>query len=265
MTTLPLLAAVLAVSAPAGAQIVPAARIGAMLDGAPSLNGSAIPPLASIPAPAGAPAAAAAAPAAPDGSVVPPGLWATLPAPDAAALTWLSSRIPGLDAASVRVLPLEAADAMFAAAAAKSESPLDFFTDPAFRGQGSFYLASADLAALFARYEVHILTPPSGTMKDGGAFAMQGLVIGGGRIDALYDHDQFDFDNPMFPGYTYKVAGRVTERIQAPGDLTIEGVWVHAGFVTPRITRIVKTSPTEGRVETNYGSRVKPVAPIRRR
>lgn len=264
ITFLLLLAAVLAASAPARAQAGPAARIGALIESAPDMNGAAVPPLASISAPPGAAAAPQAQAPAP-ASVVPPGLWATLAAPDAATLAFLSSRIPGLNAGAVRVLPLDAADAMFAAAAAQAQSPLDIFTDPGFRGDGAFYLAPADLAALFERYEIHIVTPPSGTTKDGKPFVMQGLVIGGGRIDALYDRDQFDFDNPLFPGYTYKLAGRVTESIQAPGDLAIEGVWVHAGIVTPKITRIVKLSATEGRVETNYGSRTKSVAAIRRR
>jgi hypothetical protein len=57
----------------------------------------------------------------------------------------------------------------------------------------------------------------------------------------------------------------VTQRIQAPGDVAVEGVWVHAGIVTPRITRVVKLSATEGRVETNYGNRTRPVTAIRRR
>ena len=259
-----LLAAFVAASAPAGAQMVPAARIGAMLDGAPMMNGAAIPPFSSIPVPA---AAAAAAPEAPETvpSVVPAGLWATLSAPDAATLSFLSSRIPGLNAGAVRVLPLQAADAMFAAAAARAESPLDFFTDSGFRGEGVFYIAQADIQTIFARYEIHVLTSPAGTAKDGKPYAMQALVLGGGRVDALYDKDQFDFENPLFPGHSYKAASLVSQRINGPGDVAVEGVWVHAGLVTPKITRVVKLSATEGRVETNYGNRTRPVSAIRRR
>ncbi|HXT01226.1 MAG TPA: hypothetical protein VN915_11160 [Elusimicrobiota bacterium] len=258
-----LAAAVLAASVPAAAQTVPAARIDALLESSPAGLG-AVPPLSSIPAPVSAPAAEAPA-AAPLPSVVPAGLYATLKAPDATTLSWLSSRIPGLDAAAVRVLPLAAADAMFAAAADRSESPLDFFTDSGFRGSEIYYIAPADIQTIFSRYEIRVLTAPAGTAKDGKPFAMQALVLGGGRVEALYDRDQFDFDNPLFPGHSYKAAARITQTISGPGDVAVEGVWVHAGIVTPRITRVVKLSAAEGRVETNYGSRTRPVAPIRRR
>ena len=227
------------------------------------MNGAAIPPLSSIPLPPTAPAAPAAqAPATAD-SVVPPGLWAALAAPDAETLAWLSSRVPDLQAAAIRVLPLDEADAIFAAAVARGQSPLDLFTDPGFRGQGAFYLTRETLAALFARYELRVLTPASGTTKDGKPFAMLGFIIGGGRVDALYDLDQFWFDNPLFPDNRYKLADHVIERIQAPGDLTIEGIWLKYGLLTPKIQRIVKLSATQGRVETNYGSKIKPVHPIR--
>ena len=259
-----LVAALLAASVPGHAQTVPASRIRAFLERAPADFGVPVPPLSSIPVPADAPAAVAATPADVP-SVVPAGLWATLATPDAKTLSWLSSRIPGLNAGSVRVLPLAAADAMFAAAADRSESPLDFFTDSAFRGPEVFYLAQADIQTLFSRYEIHVLTSPSGTAKDGRPYVMQALVLGGGRVDALYDRGQFDFDNPLFPGHSYKISARVTQRINAPGDVAVEGVWVHAGIVTPRITRVVKLSATEGRVETNYGSRNQPVTAIRRR
>ncbi len=270
MSSIILLAVVLAAASPSHAQAGPAARIGALIEGVLQLGGAAIPPLSSIPVPA-APAATAA-PAASDApalppvpSVVPAGLWATLKAPDAATLAWLSSRIPGLDAGQVRVLPLEAADALFAAAVAQHESPLDFFTDAGFRGAGVFYLAPADIQTIFTRYEINVLTPPSGIAKDGKPYTTQALVLGGGRVDSLYDLDQFDFANPLFPENTYRSASRVTQRIQGPGDVTVEGVWVHAGIFTPRIERVVKLSPTEGRVETSLGNRTKPVTLIRRR
>jgi hypothetical protein len=70
-------------------------------------------------------------------------------------------------------------------------------------------------------------------------------------------------ENPLFPGHKYKLAERVTERIQGPGDMTIDGIWVRFGPVTPKILRIVRLSPTRSRVETNYGSLEKPVFVIR--
>ena len=75
--------------------------------------------------------------------------------------------------------------------------------------------------------------------------------------------DQFNFDNPLFPGHHYKLAQHVTELIQGPGDITMDGIWVHFGFMTPKIERVVRLTPTKSRVETSYGSLDKPVFVIR--
>ena len=56
----------------------------------------------------------------------------------------------------------------------------------------------------------------------------------------------------------------VIEGYAHPGDVKIEGAWIRMGLITPKILRVTKISPTEGRVETNYGTRVKPANPIRR-
>jgi hypothetical protein len=260
MNSLSLIALALAAAAPSRAQTGPAARIAAFVERAPEMNGAELPPAAAVPVPQ---SAAVQAPPS-SASVVPAGLWATLQAPDAATLAALSSRIPGLDAGAVRVLPLAAADALLDAAAARGQSPLDFFTDPAFRGDAAYYLDQAAVAALFARYDIRGLTPASGTTTDGRPFAVQGFVVGGGRIDILYNLDQFILENPLFPGHKYKLAERVTERIQGPGDMTIDGIWVRFGPMTPKILRIVRLSPTKSRVETNYGSLEKPIYLIRR-
>ncbi|MFI5360502.1 MAG: hypothetical protein ACHQ49_00920 [Elusimicrobiota bacterium] len=245
----------LAVCAPARAQSVPAERIEAFLGGAPEFNGAALTRLDSIPTP----------PSVPAGSIVSPALWSTLPAPDASTLTRLAARIPGLNVGTLRVLTNDAAEALLASAAAKAETPLEFFTDPAFRGGAAFYLDQATVAALFSRYDIRGLTPQSGRTKDGASYAVQGIVVGGGRIEILYDLDQFTINNPALPGYRYTLAGRVTERIQGPGDLTVEGVSVHWGLLTPKIERITELSSARARVKTNYGSLNEPVYPIRRR
>jgi hypothetical protein len=245
----------LSAAGPAAAQPSPAARIGALLHDAPAFEGAALPALESIPAPE-TPAAALAAPAAAD-SVVPAGLWSSLGAPDAATISSLTGRIPGLAAGSVHEVPVAAAEEMFDAAIAHGQTPLDFFTDPAFRGPRIYYFSKATVAALFARYDVRVLTPASGTTTDGKPFVMQALVIGAGRIDALYDHGPFKYDNPLFDNAEYTLDARVTEKIQGPGDFTIEGVSVKHGWFHPIIQRIVKTGPLEGRVETNLGNRTK--------
>jgi hypothetical protein len=244
---------------PAHAQAAPAARIAALVENSSEM-GAVLPPAASIPTPAGAPV-----PQVPADSVVPSGLWASLRAPDAAALAALSARIPGLEASAVRVLTIDAADALLDAAIARGQSPLDFFTDPAFRGAEAYYLEPATVAALFARYDVRGLTPASGTTTDGRPFAVQGFVVGRGSVEILYNLDQFTLENPLFPGHKYKLAGRVTERIQGPGDMTVDGIWVHFGLLTPRIQRITRLTTTKSRVETNYGGLEKPVFPLRRR
>jgi hypothetical protein len=249
-----------AACAPAFSQGNPAARVGALLDRAPGFSGEPLPVPIMV-----APPAVVSVPAAPAPAVVPAGLWASLAAPDAATLQWLAGRVPGLDAASVRTLTLEAADALFSAAVAQDLTPLDFFTDPAFRAQGAFYLSRETAAALFARYEMHAITPASGTTTDDKPFVMQALLVGNGRIDMLYDQDDFSFRNPVLDDDRYTLAARVTERIQGPGDLSIEGVSVKYGILKPIIRRITKISSTEARVETNFGSRDRPVLPIRRR
>jgi PPE-repeat protein len=263
--TLALLALGLAAgAAPVRAQAGPAARVNALLGESGGFNGAGLPPLSSVPAPDAPAASAPVAPPAPAASVVPPGLWATLAAPDAATLALLSARIPGLDAASVRAITMDAADAIFAAAAKQGLTPLDLFTDSGFCGKPIFYFSPAVVSELFVRYDVRVMTPPSGKDADGKPFAMQALVLGAGRLEALYDRDEIKFDNPIFDNDRFKLLGRVTMTISAPGDMKIEGVWVKHGIFWPHIQRVVKTSPTEGRVETNLGDRTKPSFPIRR-
>jgi hypothetical protein len=249
-------------SASAFAQAGPASRVGALLD----RSGLSVEPLPAPPPAAIAPAQDAAAPIpAPEEPVVPAGLWASLAAPDAATQQWLTARVPGLDAGSVRVLTFEAGDALFSAAMARGQTPLDFFTDAGFRTPGVFYIPQATVAALFGRYETRAMTPASGTTTDGHPFVMQALLVGNSRIDALYDQDKFSFNNDILDNDRYTLAGRVTERIQGPGDVTIEGVLLKYGILNPVIQRITKLSPTEARVETNYGSRTRPALPISRK
>jgi hypothetical protein len=256
-----MLALILAAACPPGfSQGSPAARVGALLERSAGFSGDSLP----APTPV-APPAVVSVPAGPASAVVPAGLWASLDAPDAATGQWLAGRVPGLDASSVRVLTFAAADALFSAAVARNLTPLDFFTDPAFRAQGVFYLPQETVAALFARYEMHAITPASGTTTDDKPFVMEALLVGNGRIDMLYDQDDFSFRNAVLDNDRYTLAARVTERIEGPGDLTLEGVAVKYGILKPIIRRITKISPTEARVDTNFGSRNRPVLPIRRR
>jgi len=198
-------------------------------------------------------------------SVVPGTLWRSLAAPDAATLEWLSTRIPGLDAGTVRTLTTEAFEAMLADAANRNLSPVDFFTDAGFRGREAYYVPQATLTSVFTRYEVRVLTAVSGHDTDGQPFQMSGLVLGGGRIDALYDRDDFTFVHPDFDNNRYTLAARVSQGILGPGDMTINGITAHVSFLHARIQRITKLSPTLARIKTSLGSRNKPAMPIRRR
>ncbi len=256
------LALALCAAVPAAAQPSAARRVGLMLQGAPAFEGAAVPALEDVAVPPEPTAADAPAPA---GSVVPPGLWASLAAPDAAAVATLTARVPGLTAGSVREVTLAAAERMFDAAVAQRQTPIDFFTDAAFRGPQVYYFPPAVVVAVFGRYDLRVLTPPAGVAKDGKPFAMEALVVGAGRIDALYDRGPFKYDNPLLENAEYSLAARVTEKIQGPGDVVVEGVSVKHGWFHPVIQRIVKTSALEGRVETNLGDRQSASHPILRR
>lgn len=238
------------------AQGDPASKVGALIEETADFSGCALTSLNSVPAPKDP---APIAPSAAD-SVVPPGLWATLLPPDAETLASLAKRAPDLDVSSVRVLTPEAAEPIFAQAAAKGLDAMDLFTDVGFRAQISFYLSPDAMQAMFGRYDIRVLTPPSGKTVDDKPFQMQALVIGRGRIDMFYDRDGFTFKNAMFENGRYTVSGRVIQRIQGPGDLAVEGLSLQKFVFTAAIRRITKLSPTRNRVDTSSGVFMKEVA-----
>ncbi|MFI5362353.1 MAG: hypothetical protein ACHQ49_10320 [Elusimicrobiota bacterium] len=189
-------------------------------------------------------------------------LWDSLKAPDAAVLENLAGRIPRLKRDAVRELPFEAIDAILSRGVDIKSSALDIFTDSGLRQRGQlFYLSQATLKAVGAKYRLYILTPFTGKAKDGESYACEAIVMGAGKIEFLYDRDEFEFDTPDFKGHTYKAAARITETIQAPGDLKVEGIEV-AMFMHPKIERIVKISEDTLRAETNWGSEEHPLRPI---
>lgn len=241
----------LTAAAPALAHQAPAARIAALVGSAPGSPFSPLPPLAAVvvPSPPSNPA----------------GVGERLPAPDAALAAWLTARVPGLDAASVRVMDAATADGLLGDAVARGLSPLEFFTEPVFRGGDAFYIPHDLLDEVFRRYDIPVLTPATGVSSNGIRFRMRGLLIGQGRIEALYDWGPFSFANPEFGGDTYTLAARVTQRIRGPGDLAVSGIAVRIGAFYPEILRIVKTGPGRVRVDTTLGSREQPITPIVRR
>lgn len=195
----------------------------------------------------------------------PESLWLGLgPAPDAA-LRRIAKRIPGLDLSRVRELPLGPACDVLDQAAGRGLSGLDLFTDEGLRGPRAFYLSSATLQGLFARYDLRVLTPYSGRSLDGRDFHMLYLVAGQGRVEIVYDQDRFPFESPAFPGYRYISDDRVYDTIEGPGRLTVGGLLVDFGLIKVRLTRLVKLDAATMRVETDRGARVLPVTPLRRR
>ncbi|HVT39792.1 MAG TPA: transglycosylase SLT domain-containing protein [Gemmatimonadaceae bacterium] len=198
-------------------------------------------------------------------SIVPAALWSSLSPPDAATLDWLARRLPGLDGSTIHELTADAFDAMLADAAKRGMSPVDFFTDPGFRGREAYYVPQAAVATVLARYEVRVLTAVSGNDTDGQPFQMEGLVLGGGHVDALYDRDNFTFAHPAFDNGRYTLAARVSQVILGPGDMSIAGITAHVAFFSPTIQRITRISPTMARIKTSLGSRNKPSTPIHRR
>jgi hypothetical protein len=197
--------------------------------------------------------------------IVPAGLWRSLPAPDPAMRAWLVLRVPELEPGSIRVLTTGAIDGMLTGAIARGLSPLDFFTDSGFRRHEVYFLPRPLLVSIFTRYKIAVLTAVSGTDTKGRPFEMQGLVLGGGHVDALYDRDGITFANPEFDNGRFTLSARVSQGILGPGDLSVTGITAHVALFNPSIQRITKISPAVTRVKTSLGSRNKPTTLIGRR
>jgi hypothetical protein len=191
-----------------------------------------------------------------------PDLWASLKAPDASELDTLAERIPRLKRDAVRELSFDDADPILQRAADVKMSVLDVFTDAGLRKSGQlFYLSQDTLEKVAAKYKLYILNPFWGKAKDGQRYACLGIVMGAGKIEMIYDQDGFEFDNPDFKDHSYKGSARITETIQGPGDVKVEGLSV-AMFMHPRIERFVKLSDDTLRVETNWANEERPLRPI---
>ena len=199
----------------------------------------------------------------PEEPLIPFELWDGLKAPDAEALETLASRIPGLDVRQVREMTFATVDPIVAEAARRGYSALEVFTDEGLKGPQVYYLSEELVKRVFTRYDIRTITMDEGVDEDGRPFHLQALLMGAGGLELLYDRDEFTYENPWFNDHKYIGSGRVTERILGPADMAIDGVRV-AMIFHPRIERFVKVSPTEVKVETNWGSRVKPLDPIRR-
>lgn len=178
------------------------------------------------------------------------------PAPDAATLAWLAGRIPGLDVSLVRTVPSDIADSVMHQAADARLTYMDVLSEEAFRQQKLFYVPQDTLNAIDRKY-IAGLIPVSGQAEDHRPFQMQGFLAGKGRVELLYDRDNFSFKED---NHRFKVTngGRVSAAIQGPGDITIDGLSAYgAPIFCPwaRIQRMTKESMYKVRVETSCGTR----------
>jgi len=196
--------------------------------------------------------------------LLPARLWDSLPVPDARTLAGLATRIPGLDTGKVRELTPEAIDQVLGEAVTRGYAAIDLFSDDGLRTDRVYYAPQQTLAQAFSKYLMRAITLISGRSDDGTPFHMQALVMGSGRVEMLYDQDQFTFDNPLCEG-SYTLRSRVSHVVQAPGDLLVEGVVANVSLLHARVRRFVKISKDQVRVETSLGSRDKPLFPIRLR
>ena len=104
-------------------------------------------------------------------------VWASLKAPDEAALDTLAKRIPRLKRDAVREMPIDVVDALLQRAIAGKSTVLDVFTDAGLRQRGQlFYLSEDTLKEVAARYKLYILNPFWGKAKDGERYTCQGIV-----------------------------------------------------------------------------------------
>lgn len=248
-------------AAAAVAQAVPAERIGEFLRNSADFTGEALPRLRGDFRVTETPASSAVL-------AIPDNLWEKLPNPstltgsESAAFNRLGFE-SGFNVGNARVLTFPAADALFAAAVAQQRSPLDFFTDPAFRNPARvYYMTQSTISRLFTRYDLRVLTPESGETDNDTPlhFSMIGLGIGNNRIDSLYDRDRVTYRHPLFEFKTFRYAQHVVERIQGPSDIGVEGVEVYVvGY--RKIQRVTATSV----VVDGKSYAASPTTPIRRR
>ncbi|MBI3547852.1 MAG: hypothetical protein HY078_02245 [Elusimicrobia bacterium] len=192
-------------------------------------------------------------------------VWEKLPAPDDSVLRRLTADLPGLDASRVRELTFEAAASTVERALVSSFTVIDFFTHETFRGKEVFYLSSATLAQIDARYVFPAATLLSGTTKSGHPFRMEALLMGNGRVDVFYPEDKLTFVNPYLLNQVFTVKRHVAHVILGPGDVSVEGASAHASIFRPQLERITKTSPEELRVVTSLATRVRRARRIERR
>lgn len=192
-----------------------------------------------------------------------------LPPPDPKTVAWLASRIPGLNTAALRAVPLDPVDAILSRAAAAQASYLDIFTDAGLgRGKPALYYLSQDVLASLEKKWVSGSMPATGTAKDGRPFHMQALVAGNGAVYILYDLDQFSFKDGKIE-FKITDSGRVAVTVLGAGDVGMKGVSA-CGCKGPfcgcaELQRMTKIAPDKVKVKTSRGDQTADLKAVRRR
>ncbi len=206
--------------------------------------------------------------------IVPPELWNSLKSPDETALETIAASFPQWDIASIREVPLKAADAMIAEAIKRHLSALDFFTNPSWETAHSYYFSQTTLSQVMAKYNLHALVPADGQSLDGLPFHMQMALIGNGQVILFMDQDGFNFTNSDYSSFQYNGhpftfgADRViVQKIVGPGDLKISGLRVNVivnALIHPSLPIIEarKISPSLQYVQTSLGGGNAPLFPM---
>lgn len=195
------------------------------------------------------------------------GRFSSLPAPDAATLAWLSKRVPGLDAKSVKQVSFDLAEKVMALASDKRGTWMDVLSDPAFRGPEIYFVGQAALDQIENKYASGLI-PVRGKTTDGKPFQMQGFLAGQGNVDLLFNWTEFQYEEN---GHKFKIDnnGRLRATIRGAGDVGIQGFSAYgAPIFCPwaRIQRMTKESMYKVRVETSCGTRGgNDLRPVRRR
>ncbi len=206
--------------------------------------------------------------------IVPAALWHSLKAPDETSLEIIEASFPQWNTASIREVPLKAADTMIAKGIKRHMSALDFFTNPSWRTARSYYFSQETLSKVMAKYNLHALVPADGQSIDGLPFHIQMALIGNGEIILFMDQDGFNFTNPDYASFQYNGhpftfgADRVIiQKIIGPGDLKISGLRVNVtvnALIRPSlpIVEARKISPSLQYVQTSLGGGNAPLFPM---
>jgi len=207
------------------------------------------------------PAAAAQEP-----PVIPDTLWAGLAPLNQNEAALLFQNLPQANPADARRLDLADADLMIAQAVSRKYNVLELFTNPSWTQNKIYFVDGPDVAALMAKYGIDSMVPAEGKAQDGKPYHMLALVIGQGRLAMLMDRSNFRYkymeDHGRDSNTIIVTSNIVRWTIHAPGDLMVSGLKCAHFLVNPTIEEIAQISPSQARVQTDWGDKTISISPI---